>query len=144
MIKVFIEQTTKPNEKNVFDKKTGKFLNATYSQLTYPYPYGYILDTKAPDGDELDCYIISDKDFNVGDIVECNPIGMTEWFENGEADHKILAVLMDDSREINNEVKNKIEYFANQFMANRSDKEYESGEYYGKDKAELLIDSCRL
>ena len=144
MIKVFIEQTARPHEKNIFDKKTGKFLNTIYSSLTYPYPYGYILNTKVSDGENLDCFVISDKEFNVGDIIECNPIAMTEWFENGEADHKILAVPLDEDQEMDEEIKNKIEDFADKFMADRSDRKYESGEYYGRDEAIALINNSRI
>lgn len=144
MIKIFVEQTTRPNEKNVFDKKTGKFLNTVHDPLTYPYPYGYILDTKAPDGENLDCYIISDREFNVGDVVECNPIAMAEWFEDGEADHKILAVPLGEEQEMNDEIRDRIENFANDFMAIRSDKKYNSGEYYGKNEAESLISNSKI
>ena len=57
---VFVEQTTEENKKNIFDKNSGLFKTVPF-RLSYPYPYGYILNTLAPDGDELDCYIITNQ-----------------------------------------------------------------------------------
>jgi inorganic pyrophosphatase len=54
-MKVFIEQPVQENQKNVFDKKTGSFLRTVPIKLTYPFPYGYILDTLVEDGDNLVC-----------------------------------------------------------------------------------------
>ncbi|MFA6382336.1 MAG: inorganic diphosphatase [Candidatus Buchananbacteria bacterium] len=142
-MKVFIEQTTEPNKKNIFDKKTGVLLDTATSPLTYPYPYGYILDTKAADGENLDCYVITDKKLVTSSIVECEPIGMTEWFENGQADHKILARLTDEQREVDSTVICKIDDFAAQFMAIRQEKHYQSGGYYDQGKAEALIAASR-
>ena len=99
-MKVFIEQAGEPNIKNVFNKETKAFVEAKAFHLTYPYPYGYILDTRAPDGDELDCYIITNKKLQALSVVECEPIGMTEWFEDGEEDHKILMVLKDEEKSL--------------------------------------------
>ena len=139
IIKVFIEQTGELNKKNVFDKKTAKLLHTFAAKLSYPYPYGYVLNTKAPDGEELDCYVISDKNLATSGIVECEPIGMVEWFENGQADHKILAMLVAEPRQVDESVAQKITDFANKFTASRLDKQYKSGKFYDKEKAEALI-----
>jgi len=143
-MKVFIEQTTERNKKNIFDKKTGALLDTVISPLTYPYPYGYILDTISPDGEELDCYVITEKRLKATSIVECEPIGMVEWFENVQTDHKILVRLVHEQQEVDDTVKQKIDDFAIQFIASRSDKRYQSGKYYNKEKAETLITASRL
>ncbi|MFA6254662.1 MAG: methyltransferase domain-containing protein [Patescibacteria group bacterium] len=144
VIKVFIEQTGELNKKNVFDEKTGKFLDTVIIPLSYPYPYGYILDTKASDGGSLDCYVISDRKLAISSIVECEPVGMVEWFEDGQADHKILARLMDEQREVDGAVQRKITDFAVQFIANRTDKQYQLGKFLDKNKAEELINASRV
>ena len=138
-MKVFIEQPVQENKKNVFDKKTGKFLKTVPIKLTYPYPYGYILDTKAEDGDNLDCYVITEKKLETGSVVECEAIGMAEWFEDGEEDHKILTVLKGETAGITEEMKNKITYFAEHFFDDQPEKKYKMGEFYGKDEALELI-----
>lgn len=142
-IKVFIEQTGDSKKKNVFNQKTGKVLDTITIPLTYPYPYGYILDTKAPDDQELDCYVISDKKLMTGSIVECEPIGLVEWFEDGQIDHKILARLVDEQREVDDAVQWKITDFAKQFITCRSDKQYQLGKFRGRKKAEGLIAASR-
>lgn len=138
-MKVFIEQPGEKNLKNVFDKATGKFLKAVHIDLTYPYPYGYIRDTLAADGGELDCYVITDKKFKTGSIIECEPIGVVEWFEDGEEDHKILAVLGGDKNEVTEEVRRKITEFAEHFFDDKPDKECHQGEFLDKVAAQDLL-----
>lgn len=138
-MKIFIEQPVQENKKNVFDKNTGQFLRTVPIKLTYPFPYGYILDTLAEDGDNLDCYVITDKKLETRSIVECEPIGMAEWFEDGEEDHKILAVLKGEHADITEDVKNKIIYFAEHFFDDQPDKKHRMGEFYGREKALELI-----
>lgn len=143
-MKVFIEQTVEPNKKNVFDKKTGALLDTITTSITYPYPYGYILNTMAPDGEALDCYIITEKKLMATSVVECEPVGIAEWFEDGQADHKILATLIDEQKEVDNEVRKKIDDFTAQFIADRSGKKYQSGKYFGKNEALKLIVASRV
>jgi inorganic pyrophosphatase len=137
-MEVFIEQTGEEHKKNIFDKNSGLFKTIPF-HLTYPYPYGYILDTLTPDGDELDCYIITNAKLETASSVECKPIGMVEWFEDGEEDHKILAVIKGESYKITNEVKEKLTHFASSFYKHAPNKKYQLGKFYDKTKAEELI-----
>lgn len=141
-MRVFIEQPGEKNQKNVFDKVTGKFLKTVHIDLTYPYPYGYILDTLADDGDELDCYVITDKKLETASVVECEPIGIWEWFEDGEEDHKILVALKGEMPMIDEIVKAKITDFANHFFDNQPEKKYRLGEFLAKGAALSLIKRC--
>src|SRR3989344_854330 len=131
--------TRRKNKKNIFDKKTGKLLKTVDFHLTYPYPYGYILDTISDDGDNLDCYIITEKKLEACSIVEAKPIGMAEYFEDGKADHKILAVLINDNNIIDNEVKKRLNYFSDHFFDNRPKKKFSNGKFLGKAEAEKFI-----
>ena len=72
----------------------------------YPYAYGFIIGTCAADGDSVDCYIITKDPLKTGTIVECEQIGLLEQYENGEADHKVLATLPGQHVEINQELLN--------------------------------------
>ncbi len=138
-MKVFIEQSGEKNQKNVFDKKTGGFLKTVEIDVTYPYPYGYILNTLAADGDELDCYVITNQKLERAGVFECEPIGMVEWFEEGEEDHKILAVLQGDSHEVTAEVEEKITNFAEHFFDNQPDKMKALGRFLGVEDALKFI-----
>lgn len=140
-MEVFIEQNAEPNKKNIFDKNSGLFKTVSF-HLTYPYPYGYILDTLAPDGDELDCYIITNKKLEATNITECRPVAMVEWFEDGKEDHKILAVIKGENNKITNQVKEKLTHFASHFFDHTQGKKYQMGNFYDKRKAEELIKKC--
>lgn len=142
-MQVYIEQPGEKNTKNAFDKKTGTFIKSVPFHLTYPYPYGYILNTKAPDGDGLDCYIITKQKFETGSIIECEPIGMEEWFEDDEEDHKILAIILGEQYEVDDTVIEELRYFATHFFEHAPRKNCRLGEYYGKEKAEALINKCQ-
>lgn len=140
-MEVFIEQTTEKNTKNTFDEKTGKHLKTIFINVTYPFPYGCILNTIADDGENLDCYVITDKKLEAGAIVTCEPVGMVEWLEDGREDHKILATLQGEGYEIGEDVQNKISDFAKHFFDDQPDKNYRLGKFYGKDHAIELIKS---
>ncbi len=135
---VCIEQLGEKNKKNIFDKNSGLFKTVSF-HLTYPYPYGYIVDTLAPDGDELDCYVITDKKLEAGSIIECKPIGMVEWFEDGEEDHKIVAVIKGEKGTVTKEVKEKLTDFASHFFDHTQGKKYQMGNFLDKRNAEELI-----
>ena len=141
--RVFVEQSGEKNKKNVFDKKSGALLKTVSIDVTYPYPYGYILDTAAADGDQLDCYIITDKKYAAESIVECEAVGMVEWFEDNEEDHKILMAPSANGCEITPEVRSRIIDFAEHFFDDRPDKKYRLGNFYGVDKAIELITNSR-
>ena len=46
--------------------------------VTYPYDWGFIPSTKAPDGDPLDVLIIHDAATYPGLVLSCKPIGILE------------------------------------------------------------------
>ena len=68
------------------------------------FPYGFVLDTKAPDGGNLDCFVITERTLKTSDIVECEAMGFMEQIEDGKEDHNILAsptgedVVLDERR----------------------------------------------
>jgi inorganic pyrophosphatase len=93
MIQVCIETEAGSCAKNRYDEKTLEYRGTRRSSRPYPYPYGFILGTKAADGDSVDCYLITPERLAAGTIVECEPIGLLEQNENGEIDHKVLAAL---------------------------------------------------
>ena len=106
----------------------------------YPYPYGYIIDTKSADDAELDCFVITDKILQENSVVECHPIGLMEQFEDDLEDHNILAVLEWEEAELTEEIKQKLV----KFITNTPDyrpvsRVIKVGKFYGKKEAEELI-----
>src|SRR3954454_24949551 len=63
-----------------FDPKLRVFTLAKplMAGLTYPYDWGFVPSTKAPDGDPLDVLIIHDAGTYPGLVLTCMPIGVLE------------------------------------------------------------------
>ena len=63
-----------------FDSKLRAFTlsKPLLAGLTYPYDWGFIPSTKAPDGDPLDVLIIHDAATYPGLVLSCKPIGILE------------------------------------------------------------------
>ena len=93
MIKVLIQAESGSRDKMRYDEKTLKPIAAGRVSDPYPYPYGFILETTAADGDDVDCYVFGDGVPKSGCIVECEVVGLLEQIESGEPDHKVLAVV---------------------------------------------------
>lgn len=134
-MKVFIEQTCEANKKNVFSKETGEYIKTIDFHLTYPYAYGYIIDTLASDGDELDCYIITEKKFVHSSVIDCEPIGMVEYFEDGQEDHKIFVVPEGEDGVVTDEVKKTLLEFDARYFEGKPSKNTRVGDFLGKDDA---------
>ena len=93
MIQVCIEVEAGSCEKHRYNEKTLEYKGTRRSSRPYPYPYGFILGTRAADGDNVDCYLITNERLQSGTIVECEAIGLLEQDEDGEVDHKVLAAM---------------------------------------------------
>jgi inorganic pyrophosphatase len=62
-----------------------------------PASYGFIPQTLDEDGDELDTVIVTEEPLPMGLVLEqTRVIGMIDFEDDGENDHKIIVVPMDD------------------------------------------------
>lgn len=61
-----------------------------------PCNYGFIPQTLDEDGDELDTLIVTDEPLPTGVWLEARVIGVLDFTDDGEADHKIVVVPADD------------------------------------------------
>lgn len=61
-----------------------------------PVNYGFIPQTLDEDGDELDTLIVTDEPLPTGLVVEAKIIGVLNFEDDGEMDHKIICVPIDD------------------------------------------------
>ena len=57
-----------------------------------PTNYGFIPQTKDEDGDELDVLLITDEPIGTGVFVESRVIGILNFEDDGEMDHKVVCV----------------------------------------------------
>lgn len=61
-----------------------------------PTNYGFIPQTLDEDGDELDTLLITNDPVPTGVVVEAKILGVLNFEDDGEADHKIICVPADD------------------------------------------------
>ena len=61
-----------------------------------PCNYGFIPQTLDEDGDELDTLVVCPEPLPVGVWLEAKVIGILNFEDDGEADHKVVVVPADD------------------------------------------------
>lgn len=61
-----------------------------------PVNYGFIPQTKDEDGDELDTLIVCDEPIPTGVYLRATIIGILNFEDDGEADHKVVVVPADN------------------------------------------------
>jgi inorganic pyrophosphatase len=97
---VVIEIPYGSQNKYELDPKTGAlFLDRVlYSSEFYPFNYGFIPSTKAPDGDALDVAVFLTNPVPPMTVVKCRAIGMIKKIDSGDQDNCILGVPVSDPR----------------------------------------------
>lgn len=95
-VNVYIEIPEGVSVKYELDKDSGfifvdRFL---FTEMNYPFNYGFIPNTLADDGDPVDVLVLSSKPVVPGVVIACRPIGMLEMEDEAGIDNKIVAVPM--------------------------------------------------
>jgi len=82
------------------DKETGliKLDRAMKTSQDYPFDYGFVPQTLWEDGDPLDVVVLSTYPLSPGILVTVRPVAVMEMDDNGESDHKVIAVPTEDPR----------------------------------------------
>jgi len=122
-INVFIEIPQGVSIKYELDKDSGfifvdRFL---YTEMEYPFNYGFIPNTMSGDGDPADVLVLSSKPVMPGVVIPCRPIGMLEMEDEAGIDNKIVAVPLakvdqkfkdyNDISDIPQKTKDDLKYF---------------------------------
>jgi inorganic pyrophosphatase len=99
-VEVVIEIPKGSRNKYELDHQTGsvKLDRVLYSSVHYPTDYGYIPNTRAADGDELDVLVIIEEPTFPGCRMCVRPIGVLMMRDEEGIDEKILAVAVADAR----------------------------------------------
>ena len=97
-ILVMVEIPRGSRNKYEYDKETGRFVldRMLFSSVHYPADYGFIPDTLAQDGDELDALVLVGEATFPGCIIRARPVGVFEMWDEKGPDEKILAVPVSD------------------------------------------------
>lgn len=142
-MKVFVENEAGSTVKHLHDEKSLKLLGTARVSRPYPFPYGFVLETTAEDGDNVDCFILTETHLQRGQIVECDPLSLMEQIEDGQADHKVLAVLRDDVRLIKRIPVAELREFVTHVFEHIPGKVITVGEFKDKDAALRYLRDCQ-
>jgi inorganic pyrophosphatase len=142
-MRVFVENEAGTNTKNIFNEETPEYSRSHQVSASYPFPYGFLLDTKSGDGDNVDCFLLTNKHLKSGDIVDAEPIGMYEDIEDGKEDHKILAVLAGEKWQVDKKLEQVIRDFSDKVFSHLPGKKKSIGRFLGKEEALQLIADSR-
>jgi inorganic pyrophosphatase len=141
-MRVFVQNEAGSDQKHVHNEKTLEYKGTRRVSRPYTYPYGFILNTTSGDGDNLDCFVITDQELKSGDIVDCEPVGIMEVLHNGKEDHKILAVLNGEKAQIDREVKQKLSDFVSHIFDYMKEEVIVVGKFLGQEEAIANIQQC--
>jgi inorganic pyrophosphatase len=97
------------------------FVRALPLGLAYPYDWGFVPGTRAPDGDPVDILVVHDGATYPGVVVPCRLLGMVRATQRGNGlrrvtNHRVVAVPADHARlatvtTVPSRVKEEIERF---------------------------------
>jgi inorganic pyrophosphatase len=129
-IRVYIEIEKDSNIKYEFDKKLKDLIvdRILPEPYRYPYAYGFIPNTLAMDGDDLDILVITDKHLLNDCFYEVFIIGVLVMEDEKGMDEKILCVLEDDYTKIQDitdldeSILDKVHWFFSNYKNNQHDK----------------------
>ena len=142
-MRVFIENEAGSNIKNIFNETTLEYSRSRQVSANYPFPYGFLLDTKSGDGDNLDCFVLTSKPLKSREIIDVEPIGMFEEIEDGEEDHKILAVLPGETWDIDEDLQQTFRDFSAKVFSHLPGKKKSVGRFLGTEDALRLIEQSK-
>lgn len=140
-IKVFVQNEAGSNLKNHHDEKALTFRFGEHVSRPYPFPYGFVIGTTAQDDCNLDCYVITGRYIRTGTIVECEPIGLMEQFEDGIEDHKVLGVPVGENADVTEDIKKTLVEFVENVFRHRRGKQLRAGRFLSATEAEAHINS---
>src|ERR1700689_5505346 len=69
-MKVFIQNEAGSFVKHSHEKKLLTLKGEARVSRAYPFPYGFILNTTAEDGDNVDCFVLTREALRTGQVVE--------------------------------------------------------------------------
>jgi inorganic pyrophosphatase len=115
-MKVFIQSEAGSFVKHSHDEKTLQLISRSRVSRSYPFLYGFVLDTTGEDGDNVDCFVLTKAPLKTGEIVDCEPFAMMEQMEDDQQDHNILAVLRGENYSFDSDTRQILTEFVRMFL----------------------------
>lgn len=151
-VRVFVEVPKGSRNKYEFNKTTGRFLldRMLFSSVHYPADYGFIPETLAEDGDELDALVLAGDPTFPGCEIRAVPVAVLEMWDEKGKDEKIICVSLRDPvwgwiTEYDHLPSNLLREIAHFFQIYKDleDKPTRIGEWAGKEEAWEIIRAAR-
>lgn len=142
-MRVFIENEAGSRRKSTFDERTLRRLKTVDVSAAYPFPYGFVIDTVSGDGDAVDCFVITSRELPSGESLECDAIALLEQIEDGEIDHKLLAVPTGESAMIDDATVATLRHFATNVFSHVAGKQMTIGRLLDREAAEAYLQQGR-
>jgi len=142
-MRVFIENEAGSRRKNTFDERTLRHLGSSEVSASYPFAYGFVIGTTSGDGDAVDCFVVTGRRLASGKQIDCEPVALMEQVEDGEIDHKLIAVPAGETAAVDGAVVAALKNFAANVFAHVPGKRMEVGRLLGREAAEQYVRACR-
>lgn len=140
-MQVLIENEAGSRRKNTYDETSFALVKTEDVSAAYPFPYGFVIGTHAGDGDAADCFVLTRRSLAAGSIVACEAAGLLEQIEDGDVDHKLLAVLPGETFDVA-DAEAALRAFAQRVFAHVAGKRMTIGRLLGRAAADEYLRAC--
>ncbi|MGE0563452.1 MAG: inorganic diphosphatase [Pseudolabrys sp.] len=142
-MQVFIENEAGSCEKRTYDESSLRLVKTAPVSAPYPFPYGFIPGTRSGDGDAADCFVLTRQALKSGTTVACKPVALLEQIEDGDVDHKVIAVPDGDDDTIDSADEAALRGFVQTVFAHVTGKTMIVGRLLGREAAEDYVRRCQ-
>ena len=147
-MKVIIEIPKHSFIKYELDTSTDTLICDRILKIPIPQNYGFIPNTKAQDGDELDIVLILDYSLHPKTIIDVKIIGYLEMEDEKGIDEKIIVVPLSSNIEnlknIDKHILDEIKEFFIHYKDEDKNRWSKVGDYYDKKSALELYEKYKL
>ncbi len=146
-VNVFIEIPQGVSVKYELDKESGMIFvdRFLYTDMAYPFNYGFVPNTLSGDGDPVDVLVLSSKPVVPGVVIPSKPIGILEMEDEAGIDTKVIAVPTEkinppfgkynDVSELPQKLKDEIKYFFEHYKEKEPNKWVKIKNWVGREAA---------
>jgi inorganic pyrophosphatase len=134
-MRVFIQNEAGSFVKHVHNEKTLELKGTTEVSRAYPFPYGFVLETTAEDGLNVDCFVLTKTALRTGQIIECDAVGLMEQIEDGKEDHNVLGVIRGEGEGLERKTKEALVEFVSHVFDHVASKRIRAGNFLGRREA---------
>jgi len=117
-------------------------------KIPFPQNYGFIPDTKAQDGDELDIVLILDHSLHPKTVIDVKIVGYLEMTDEKGVDEKIIVVPLSSNienlKDIDKHILDEIKEFFTHYKDEDKHRWSKVGNYYNKKEALKLYEKYKL